>query len=494
MTNYTAFPVHLLPEPLARFVRETADALGCDPAYVALPALATTAAAIGTTRAIAPMPGWCEPAVVWALVVARSGSLKSPAMDKAVDPLRQAQFELLRVYEAAQAVHETAMLRYERDIAAWKRARSNDTGPPEKPNPPRAPRIVVADTTLEAIAPILADNPRGVLLARDELRAWVESFGQYKGGRGGDAAAWLEFWRAGTVIVDRKSGERRTLVVPRAAVSVCGTIQPGIIERVLAGEHTESGFAARLLMAQPPERPKHWSRRPVSPAAVAGYQSMLERLLKLRHADSDDGAKPVELPMSTEADAHWAPWYCENDQRRRRAESDAEAAALAKIEAYAARFALIFELVGNPDACAVNLDAMRRGTALADWFAGEALRIYGTLSESDEARGLRRLLTWISLQDGAVTVRDLMRHLRAYPTADHADAALNGLVQAGLGIWEAAGGGPAGGRPTRRFRLLNGGDADETPKNAGGTDVLSASAVDAGPAVLPANGGEWGEL
>ena len=36
-----------LPEPLASFVAETADAIGCDPAYVALPLLAVAGSAIG---------------------------------------------------------------------------------------------------------------------------------------------------------------------------------------------------------------------------------------------------------------------------------------------------------------------------------------------------------------------------------------------------------------------------------------------------------------
>ena len=62
---YAAFPVHTLPEPVGELIRRGAEAIGCDPAYVALPALAALASAIGDTRRIRLKHGWSEPAVLW---------------------------------------------------------------------------------------------------------------------------------------------------------------------------------------------------------------------------------------------------------------------------------------------------------------------------------------------------------------------------------------------------------------------------------------------
>ena len=58
-------------------------------------------------------------------------------------------------------------------------------------------------------------------------------------------------FRAGTVVVDRKTGERRTLFISRAAVSITGGIQPGVLAHALTPEFLDAGLAARLLMAQP---------------------------------------------------------------------------------------------------------------------------------------------------------------------------------------------------------------------------------------------------
>ncbi|RMF80736.1 MAG: DUF3987 domain-containing protein, partial [Planctomycetota bacterium] len=383
--------------------------------------------------------------------------------------------------------YELQRLEYERALAVWKRSKGGQ--PPRKPEMPTPRRYLVSDITIEAIAPILEANPRGVLVARDELAGWIRAFNAYKArGRGGDAAAWLQLWSARALLVDRKTGDKRTICVPRAAVSVCGTIQPGVLVDVLTSEHFESGLAARLLLARPPELPKRWSERVPSPEALKDYADLISSLLALEHVEADTGPEPMSLPMTPEAKAVWHPWYDEHAQRIATAETDREASALAKVEAYGARFALIFALAENPAATSIGVDAVRRGIALADWFAFEATRVYEFMSETDETRELRRLAEWIARRGGTTSVRDVSRNLRAYPTTVEAEAVLEHLVREGLGVWEHRQPGARGGRPTRVFRLLvtnaaeptrGPGDADETASPADRCDDSSASALSA---------------
>lgn len=118
-------------------------------------------------------------------------------------------------------------------MTAWKRDQNSTDDPPAKPDPPQAEHFVVSDTTVEALAPILQANPRGLLLARDELAGWIGSFDRYagKGGAGADSANWLSMFNAESIIVDRKTGVPRTIHVSQAAVCVTGGIQPGILQR-----------------------------------------------------------------------------------------------------------------------------------------------------------------------------------------------------------------------------------------------------------------------
>src|SRR5262249_59963765 len=61
---YRPFPLHTLPPVLCDVVPATAEAIGCDPALIAIPALAVVAGCIGNARAVVLKRGWIEPAVV----------------------------------------------------------------------------------------------------------------------------------------------------------------------------------------------------------------------------------------------------------------------------------------------------------------------------------------------------------------------------------------------------------------------------------------------
>ncbi len=69
--------------------------------------------------------------------------------------------------------------------------------------------LYCCDTTLEGLVPILLQNPRGVLLTRDELVGWIGSFDKYsKGSASADVAHWLSLYNAESITVDRKTGNR----------------------------------------------------------------------------------------------------------------------------------------------------------------------------------------------------------------------------------------------------------------------------------------------
>src|SRR5205085_5883193 len=129
-------------------------------------------------------------------------------------------------------------------LAAHKKAMSqwnksgDETARPDEPVKPAMKRYIVGDVTVEALAPLLESSPRGLLAMRDELSGWFNGFNQYKsGGKGSDASQWLELYRGGTLMVDRRSTDRPPIYVPRASASVTGTIQPGILRRGLTREH-----------------------------------------------------------------------------------------------------------------------------------------------------------------------------------------------------------------------------------------------------------------
>ena len=497
--RFEPFPVNALPKPLRGFVAAGAKAIGCDPSYLALPILTALAAAIGNTRRIQLKRGWTAPAILWAAMVGESGTAKTPAFKLVMRPVRERQRKALDFHAESMRKHECDLAHYEKAMAEWKRDRKTTDEPPERPEAPQAERFVVSDTTVEALAPLLLANPRGLLMARDELAGWIGSFDRYAGGKGGaDAAHWLSMHAGESIVVDRKTGIPRTIYVPQASVCVCGGIQPAILHRALGIEHRESGLAARLLLTCPPRRVKRWTEADIDPAAEAEIGRLMDRLYGLQPTESDDAVlRPVVVGLSPDAKTAWKAYY--NDHALEQADLAGDlSAAWSKLEEYAARLALVVHFArwaadDSTLASAEVVDAasMAAGIALATWFKGEARRVYALLGESDEDRDRRRLIEWIERKGGSATPRDAQMGCRWLREAGAAEAALEQLAKAGWGNWEPT---PPGrrGQPTRHFRLC-------TPPTVNGNspllcEISNTVDVDAVDAPESQAEGEWGEL
>ena len=266
---------------------------------------------------------WTEPAIIWGAIIARSGTLKSPALAEATRSLRRTEADAIDAERQRRDEYKAA-------LQQWQDASRGERGDrPAEPEP--APRLIVSDVTVEALALRLSHSPGGLLLFRDELAGWIRGFDQYKGGKGADAQAWLEMHRAGNIIVDRRSGD--TLSVRRAAVSIIGTVQPEVLRDALRGDNIANGLAARLLFVMPPERPKRWSDADVAAGDRIEFGGLLEELRDLAFAPNSTqyDPRPVDLLLSPEAHEAFIGFYNMHARREADAPTDALAAALLEV-------------------------------------------------------------------------------------------------------------------------------------------------------------------
>lgn len=499
--RFTPFPLDALPEPVRGYVIEAARAIGCDPCYVALPMLAGLAAAIGNTHWIELKRAWTEPPILWCATVGESGTAKSPAMEAALRPVKERQRRAMKEHERAVKEWEAEFARWEVEHAAWKKsAAKGDAGePPMSPEKPVCQRTWTDDTTTEALVVRLQENPRGLLMIRDELAGWF-SFDRYAGGKGGgDAARWLEVFGGRALIVDRKGSG--TEYVPRASVSIAGGIQPEVLRRSLGQKNRDNGLAARLLFAMPPRQPKRWTEDDVSEQTEAALAAVFDRLYALESdTDPEGDPRPRLIRMDADAKRVCVRFVNEHGAQQAKRIGD-EAAAWSKLEGYAARFALVLHLArvaaDDPtitDAALVDEASITAGVVLVRWFAHEVERVYALLSGDEEAREQTHLLEWIEGRGGSVTVRELTKGMRQYRgKPDEARDVLTALVQAGYGRWEYAAKGMMGGRPTERFVLHSAPvptvPVPETPRYDPGSVGIGD-----GDTVTPCEDDDWGTL
>ncbi len=428
------FPSHLLPEPLASYAEESAASIHCDVSMVAVAMLSALSAAVGNRATICVKYGWFEPAVIWSAVVSPSGSTKSPAINAGLAPLNHVMSALRESLQEDQA-------RYEADGQEWQ-ARTGGKAKPDdpEPQPPELRRLMTNDATIEALIDLLNRNPAGLLMHRDELAGWLKDLcGPYKAKGGSDKETWLSMFRAEPIEVDRKTSA--PLYVPRAFVSVIGTIQPNILNSHLTPANLDSGLAARILFVWPPDRPKRWSDRSVTDSIRDNVNDLFEWLVSLPCP-----SKPMVVKLDREARELAKEFVNRHGLEAYESEGDIRAA-LAKLEAYVFRFALLFHFVEtywqirhDPDFDAANHEwTVSRGTLanaieLVEWFKYETQRVYQDLKYGCEVSDLYHFI--LKEHEGRITARVLAQRKNRYRGAGNAQEALEELVKVGLARWD----------------------------------------------------------
>ena len=456
---FTPFPIDELPETLGKLVDEGAQAIGCDASFIALPVLSVCASAIGGSRQLRVKRSWNVPSILWTVVLGESGSQKTPAFKLAVQPVKDRQKKHQRAFEKRMVEYAGES----KDYVAYEKARTGKKGDPsaprrEEPNRPILQRCIVSDATIEAMAPILSDNPRGVLVGRDELSGWIGGFDRYssKGSATSEVQKWLEIYGAENIFIDRKSADAPSIMVDRPHVSICGGIQPGILARCLTDEHKENGLQSRLLMAYPPRQPKRWRDEDVSEETMDAYDELINGLFSLDPQMGVDGEESLTVLLDAAAKVLYVDFV--NKHGEEQASMNGHLASQwSKLEEIPARLALVFHCVkgvgtnesgvGTWDA-KVDFETMASAIRVTEWFKAETLRINRVLAGGTQLSEDAQLAEWIKTQGGSITARDLCRNRRNIASSADAEKGLMRLVQGGLGEWEPTG-------TSRRFRLLS---------------------------------------
>jgi hypothetical protein len=375
------FPLHALCGPVRAMVEEVAAAMPCPPDMPACMALAAAATAVGNTRELCVKPGWCERPRLWIAVVARPGSKKSPAAGVMLSPVRDRQRKL-------------------RDD--HRREALPKGGRGEKPRPPVERQAYTVDATREALADLLAENPRGLLIHRDELAGWVRALNQYKQGKGDDKQFWLSLWSGEDVVVNRRG---RRVFVEDPFVSVSGNLPPGVLPELNDEKGREDGFIHRILFSWPaPVRPGWTDRAPPKHVVAAYHTFFSERLYGLEPSPGDFGrAAPRGLDFTPAGKARFVEFV---NELAHDLDDDAFPDALrgpwSKLEGYCARLALVVHLCRHGAGEAADLDVDERSAAagvdLARYFQSHARRVYPHLLSADAEklyRDAEAILAWV---------------------------------------------------------------------------------------------------
>jgi hypothetical protein len=404
-----SFPHQALPIGVWSYLFDVARTYGVEPEMAGVPLLVCLGAAIGNSRRILLKPGYSESALLWAVLVARPGSVKTPVLMDVAEPLREYERYLDEQNGRRQAD-------YEHSLSVWETARRDTRG--ERPTAPVAQRSIVHEPTMEELAHILADNPRGLLLLQDEITGWVRGMNQYKA-KGSDRSRWLSIWSSVEFSVDRRSEHGKPLRVWQPFVGVTGGIQPDLLHELRPMGTGDDGFLDRLLFSWPEDRVRRWTEATIDPFTRDRYRQIVLRLLALEmEPDAQERLRPKRIPLREDAKALWVERYnAHRDEMMVQSFDPRLHGAWAKLDSYAARFALIVHCArAAAEECeddALDTESVEGAWSLVDYFKAGARRAYSRFEQSETDLCVSELIAWVrGMGASEVTLRDAMRARR----------------------------------------------------------------------------------
>jgi hypothetical protein len=420
------FPLDLFPPALADFCRQVGESTSTPPDFAAAAILATAGAAIGNSRALCIKPNiWYESARFYIANVGRPASGKTPAMDAVIKPFQAIQLKLIKDYKDAKAAYDAATQHHDHVVKANKALSQDEQQPlpsvPAEPTPPE--RFVVNDATVEALAPLMEGNPRGLLMHQDEGVAWVRSMGQYKGGRGNDRQFWLSTWSGKSHFVDRKSQGVVPISIPRPFINVVCGLQPDMLGELADSKGRSDGFLDRLLFVLPSAPPgADWTEATVTKASKQAWEATLSALLKLEMEELEDGVLGYRvINFSPEAKEAFVAWWDAHAAEIRGQDLPVQLIGpWGKLKAYAARLALVLHFLwtvqGDGDEGILEEASVERAVQLINYIKGHSRLVYTRLRQTPEDNRLLEVVDWIRRKGGRCRARDLVRARKASPT------------------------------------------------------------------------------
>jgi len=403
--------------------------------------------------------------------------MKSNAEAEALSPLRVLAARATERYGNEQLCWEARSAEINAEIDAIKRQMAKAAGKEDmtglkgqltsrqrelRDEHPRERRYMTQDATVEKLGELLIENPRGLLVCRDELAGWLCTLD--KPGREGDREFYLESWNGtGDYTFDRIG--RGTVHVPAVCLSIVGGIQPGKLKRYVSAALSEGwgddGLLQRLQLLVWPDSLSVWrhANRRADAEAKRKAIAVFEALDKLNPADHgatlpEEGGVPFVRFVSNGQTTYDS--FRDALEKRLRSDEIANTpgfeAHLAKYRSLMPKLALVFHLVDGPVHGGVSEDAAQLAVAWCRFLEAHARKVYAA-EISSSATAAHRLAE--KVEEGAIRDGDTVR---AVGSKDWSGLSSVDRVRSGLDILAAAGWvrierRETGGRPSDVIRL-----------------------------------------
>ncbi len=335
-TETPSFPLEIFPKAIRDIIEALEEYENYNVDFTSASFLTVFAAAMGNTWSVRFMTGWVSRPIIYMVLVGSPSCGKTPPLQQAVAPLLKLDGEYDMIYCKEMETYR----RWER-MSAKQRERHSL---PEEMKMPQRKCHVVVDSTVEALIGALRDNPRGVLIYKDEIDSLLSNFNRYNSS---DEGYFLSLFSGTPFKYSRKSNNEH-IFLANPYCSIIGTTQPGRLGEQFGGKRMMNGFSSRFLKVYPEiDKMPSWNDTAMPDGVLEEWERIIRKVVTVTPSTDQEGkATSIELLFSQEAKLRVIQWKDEvNNKAYAETDSDAVRALCGKLETYLVRFCLVIQIM-----------------------------------------------------------------------------------------------------------------------------------------------------
>ena len=335
-TETPSFPLEIFPKAIRDIIEALEEYENYNVDFTSASFLTVFAAAMGNTWSVRFMTGWVSRPIIYMVLVGSPSCGKTPPLQQAVAPLLKLDGEYDMIYCKEMETYR----RWERMSAKQREKHSL----PEEMKMPQRKCHVVVDSTVEALIGALRDNPRGVLIYKDEIDSLLSNFNRYNSS---DEGYFLSLFSGTPFKYSRKSNNEH-IFLANPYCSIIGTTQPGRLGEQFGGKRMMNGFSSRFLKVYPEiDKMPSWNDTAMPDGVLEEWERIIRKVVAATPSTDQEGkATSIELLFTQEAKLRVIQWKDEvNNKVYAETDSDAVRALCGKLETYLVRFCLVIQIM-----------------------------------------------------------------------------------------------------------------------------------------------------
>lgn len=351
------FPIDVFPSLFKDLLLDLNCSLNFPIDYTGTALLTAISTALGTTVKARVKHNWFEYASLYTCVIGNAGANKTHPINTIFKPIKD-------IDKVKHDIFKETFAEWEQFNKLSKKGKEGLTEPIE----PKLKKSVLTNFTPEVLNKRLEENERGCTVLSDELATFFDGMNNYS--KGDQIGVYLSFWNNQPTTIDR-IGNPIPLFIENPYLSIIGGLQPRVLGKSFPIEKLNNGFFQRFLFAYPDSVFKEpINDNECKATLLENYKNFI-----LNYYNNSDLKETKILNWSPEAKAFFYNWQKENCNLVNEYQNNIKGEIASKFDNHFVRLALLLQIMKEPQADYVQLEAVQGAEKLCTYFMNCSFKV-----------------------------------------------------------------------------------------------------------------------